>query len=1453
MAALEQRRKQPITKKMQGGVLFIKTFEIVIPRFSTIDEDPIYFLLTDADLQGFGGSLTYGHPIPVQHRQKVKRLLNRFHNVKSEDLSEDEEMEDSVMQSDDDMLSQGIPEGDTSTQYGTQMPMSQLPGLTKGNKNDTIGIKMEHSRVMKPDIHPVQALVAALKSKPQRVTAADRSLMPPPAPQKPTVQPTQSAQSRSMSRSASPDEQVQDAEQTEKQSEEISHADNFADDRDEDGPTLIGEDDVIQPERGQDIQDKDLHQDLSTEDKVLENAMYTPVISLVGDSRNLDTTPTSYQVQVTSSFTVPTTNSSIPSVVPTTEKDVMEEPVRKQKEPLIHHPVWNCILPATRSVCRIPQDQADILKKPNSVLPAPIGQRFPTGNVPAAVLTSLSTLVEERHRKGRVAIEGQDDVENDSEDNTRISRPSPDHELGDATSDVLSMLPPPATPDSWPSSPVQPVSMRPWADLPPDSSLPEQDSESDQGRSEKEPGILRSKITELPSSPLATSSPTRMRDGLVDDDSDLEMSVPKAFSDPRRAPSKPSPTPRLNANVDHSNPTVGLSRNVSSSGKPYTHLHLPGSSRPSTSGRIQPCTQPHPPSIHLENDISSSAPVVPCSFEVSPSLQEKAPDNVVAFDGAAESKMTSLPDQEDALAERQIHDEMRNQSSRRSSLDPASMEDFRQREDCPSNDKRPFQGSASATETSPNHRHSGQPCVKREARSPSCEARKRVKKYHSNFHFSQDEPMPHMSQSPVEHYRAQRRQFFRDTTNADDTTSSHRRHASASSASESAGSAPNISPANQNHMRTHDPALQVRQHPDVEETTTLNSPQHSFGGSIPRSPTSSDEHLDISQAVSPSREKDKILHDDHAPLPITTKDIVSQEASHDVMDLDGPVDEQFQVPHFGFAPQPTTKPARRSANGATSVVEETVLPAHSETIPREAQDAATRSNQKNAQDAPATPVRMSSGSETQMTRSPAMESARKADMKAKATAFTKPANGEMGQMEGVSDYKNDLPELSDNGSVHSGRARKRAKTAYSIHSNCGLDSDPGFRANSDDEFPSSHATARRDTGHLANGTKHDTQEEERPKGALIDDGRLRSSMRSRSSAASSPRQIPEGRSSLDRTTRFDQIQTSRAADEMRNLPISQSALTRNTQTTAKGDIMRQFCQAYPEYTGDPKHFANLCGQLVRLQNKMFHPFLWDDYIIQSKTKYVEYLARCAGTGINPLPWDARYMEEVRRPRFTREVMNPVMLDNFFAETRGGHDLERSATPNVMAGIGDDDPFARGDDDSRPGSSKQAPARTGADAIPVSPRRASSQHHQQGSFGSPIEQRLKQTTHSSAAAPPPLAAPATTTPQPPASTTTPHPLPSRPMPPTQGPSTTKPAAAAPPHPPRRPAQSRLPTSSGQPSSSAAKKRPRPPPPVLPESSSRQGKGKNMFVQLRNVYRKQRPEAGRGGSSRAGSAA
>ncbi|KAF4307994.1 telomerase holoenzyme est3 subunit [Botryosphaeria dothidea] len=416
------------------------------------------------------------------------------------------------------------------------------------------------------------------------------------------------------------------------------------------------------------------------------------------------------------------------------------------------------------------------------------------------------------------------------------------------------------------------------------------------------------------------------------------------------------------------------------------------------------------------------------------------------------------------------------------------------------------------------------------------------------------------------------------------------------------------------------------------------------------------------------------------------------------MDLDGPVDEQFQVPHFGSAPQSPTKPARRSANGATSVVEETILPAHSETIPREAQDAATRSNQKNAQDAPA-PVRMSSGSKTQMTRSPAMESARIADMKTKVTAFTKPANGEMGQMEGVSDYKNDLSELSDNGSVHSGRARKRAKTAVSIHSNGELDSDPGFRANSDDESPSSHDTARRDTGHLANGTKHDNQEE-RPKGALIDDGGLRSSMRSRSSAASSPRQIPEGRSSLDRTTRFDQIQTSRAADEMRNLPTSQSALMRNTQTTAKGDIMRQFCQAYPEYTGDPKHFANLCGQLVRLQNKMFHPFLWDDYIIQSKTKYVEYLARCAGTGINPLPWDARYMEEVRRPRFTREVMNPVMLDNFFAETRGGHDLERSATPNVMAGIGDDDPFARGDDDSRPGSSKQAPARTEANPIPA---------------------------------------------------------------------------------------------------------------------------------------------------------
>lgn len=88
------------------------------------------------------------------------------------------------------------------------------------------------------------------------------------------------------------------------------------------------------------------------------------------------------------------------------------------------------------------------------------------------------------------------------------------------------------------------------------------------------------------------------------------------------------------------------------------------------------------------------------------------------------------------------------------------------------------------------------------------------------------------------------------------------------------------------------------------------------------------------------------------------------------------------------------------------------------------------------------------------------------------------------------------------------------------------------------------------------------------------------------------------------------------------------------------DPYHTFKHAYPAYTGDQKHFAGLCKQLLAVQTT-FPKILWDDFIIRHKGEYVPYVSDCVGNGEQPTPY-VEFCSDYDR-EYNKRVLTPTML------------------------------------------------------------------------------------------------------------------------------------------------------------------------------------------------------------------
>lgn len=732
----------------------------------------------------------------------------------------------------------------------------------------------------------------------------------------------------------------------------------------------------------------------------------------------------------------------------------------------------------------------------------------------------------------------------------------------------------------------------------------------------------------------------------MDDDSDLETSVPMPLSYRKRSVQSPAgevgdPGSRKN------NPLNQVSRHVSSSGKPCTHLHLPEITRPlqmttsSISGKTPPVTQPPQLPPHKEHHTSSSAPVIPCSYEA-----ERTPRNttqrVVTFDGAAESKMASFPDQEDAV-ERQIQNEQSSRLSQRRGLASPSLRNQHTPTSPAVRHRRASQNRNSSADGSPAHHRPKDPPIKREVQSPSPphESRKRAKKSGTNFHFSQDVPV---SQEPLTSLHEMRRKFHSDGGYRAVTPNVPRQRRVSSSASDRAGSDAGISSTHSPNSPSSRVPVQVKKEPSEEDPQTTRESRQPSASAAHR-PTSSDEGSSTAVAKAPTKVKTEVVEDDdRSPLSSIETGVIPRPASPDGMDIDVPAEAQPQVSRIG-----------------------------------------------------------SSAAEAQQANAP----------------------------ENISHVKETLPQGHLN--PQHVEAQDSPQAALGIP-----DSTPAPV----DAVPS-----------LA-----------KEKAVPVTDPQ-------RNAATDAPVNPPGD---------VDTIQPPPNADDVERTTSTPTGPPReNSDMTEPSSTFGQFSQVYPEYTGNRKHFENLCGQLewLRSQGRGLHPFLWDDYIIRSRTDYRKYTEECGDEGIDPLPWHKYYVESIPMPKFSKGVMNSAMLEKFFVEqgrplrpiihsniSRMEHVPERSLPPTFSP------PFNSapgGKDNHRPKKLKRQNKRKNGNL-------------QQGVVGSPLRHNANQMPAPWTSTPLPAAGPSSASnhAQTAATSTTAEPFPQKPP----QPAPPAPATRPPPKPP-----------------------------------------------------------------------
>lgn len=108
-----------------------------------------------------------------------------------------------------------------------------------------------------------------------------------------------------------------------------------------------------------------------------------------------------------------------------------------------------------------------------------------------------------------------------------------------------------------------------------------------------------------------------------------------------------------------------------------------------------------------------------------------------------------------------------------------------------------------------------------------------------------------------------------------------------------------------------------------------------------------------------------------------------------------------------------------------------------------------------------------------------------------------------------------------------------------------------------------------------------------------------------------------------------------------NSPSSETTLKLSpVKGSTAGTIFAMFKAAYPEYTGDAKHFSGQCSQMyiLDLEDRMVPKWQWDDYIIRSRTDFKNFALDCLDRGENAGEYIRFYKDYIRDTIFRKDIV-----------------------------------------------------------------------------------------------------------------------------------------------------------------------------------------------------------------------
>ncbi|KAF2260447.1 hypothetical protein CC78DRAFT_589816 [Lojkania enalia] len=112
-------------------------------------------------------------------------------------------------------------------------------------------------------------------------------------------------------------------------------------------------------------------------------------------------------------------------------------------------------------------------------------------------------------------------------------------------------------------------------------------------------------------------------------------------------------------------------------------------------------------------------------------------------------------------------------------------------------------------------------------------------------------------------------------------------------------------------------------------------------------------------------------------------------------------------------------------------------------------------------------------------------------------------------------------------------------------------------------------------------------------------------------------------------------------------PLNQLSRSRTSMSVQSDDgtasVLKSFKSEYPEYTGDRKHFLDLCRQILqlRLDNNLIPNEQWDDYIVRNRVDYKAYAVRRIASGDDVLPYLEYYRSRVKKVSYGKGVVADV--------------------------------------------------------------------------------------------------------------------------------------------------------------------------------------------------------------------